>query len=572
MQKQRFQFFNQLIIIIISCISLNSNASINNLDEKFQMEKAISEKLEQVLKTRLDKSYFDITVIAQVKTSNTKLQQTINSGTVYKSNGEVDLVQTWLLKEIGQKKKPIEFESFKITLGLSDKVRADYREDLGKWLNNWTAVALGPSASTEILVRPTNVLNEPSSEELPSKIFTVMGTFQNLIGMLFLGIVFLFAFVRSRPQEKKALAPTKDFISVDAGEKTKQLSKPDSEFETLDFLKTLKTRVAVAGKTMSSQVEHLLNRWATKEHENLLKVVALLEVLAENGSALENLHAEALPVLSNNASTSLSKAFTELQNLSVPSRIELLEEIYAELVTGNLIRLSSSQPPFEFIEIFEPPKLKEIFSLLPSPHQVSLFAKMSESARLKFFNSVGPDFINKIFEASLQTHHVSDEELLEELKKSGANTKKEILWKSDFTEQSLKKVRQVWASLSRKDETLWLYRFVSKNPEMKKYFDNEKYHLAFLTFWPPQELRKFYMQVVTNELAAAIKFLPHLNEPILNTCGVQMRTEISDCMATLEEPKLSQYFEGFTAAYDAYIKFEHATENKDVDFVAKKSA
>ena len=37
------------------------------LDEKFHVEKSISERLEQTLKTRLDKSYFDITVEAKLK-------------------------------------------------------------------------------------------------------------------------------------------------------------------------------------------------------------------------------------------------------------------------------------------------------------------------------------------------------------------------------------------------------------------------------------------------------------------------------------------------------------------------
>lgn len=573
MLQQASRFFYGFIFLVFFSSALNANGTIKNLDEKFQIEKAIAERLEQTLKTRLDKAHFEIAVDAQIKTTGAELPQNANTKVVYKANGERDVLQTWLLKEMSQNKKSVEFESIKITLSLSDKVRPEYREELGKWLSNWTTLVLGASASSEILVRPTNVLNkDPNSEDLLSKVFSILGTFQNLIGMLFLGGIFLIAFFKSRPTEIKKPVQTNEIITINATEEMQKLPQVGPEAKDQENLKTLKIRVGVVGKTMASQVEYLINRWATKEHEHLLKIVALLEALAENGSALENLQIQALPVLSKDASASLSKAFADLQSMSVDRRIELLEEIYTELVAGNLIRLSSSQPAFEFLEYFEASKLKEIFSHLRGPYQVSLLAKMSDNAKRNFTNFVGPDFVNKLFEASLETHQISDEDLLEALKKSGANTRKEKMWKSDFTEQSIQKVRQLWAGLSRKDETLWLYQFVIKNPEMKKFFQNERKHLAFLSEWSALELRKFSLKTKTNELAAAIKSLPHLHEPILNVCGIKMRAEVSQCMVNLEEPRLSEYFDNFTATYDAYILSDASDDATMQDMLPKNVA
>lgn len=565
MLQKSFQFVYRLIFWMSFSLSLNVYGAVNNFDEKFEIEKAIAERLEQALKTRLDKAYFDITVDAQIKTTNTESSQNSNTKVVYKANGEKDILQTWLLKEISQKRKAVEVESIKITLGLSDKVRAEYREDLGKWLNNWTVAVLGSSASSEILVRPTNVLNnDPNSEDVVSKVFTILGTFQNLIGMIFLGGIFLMAFFKSRPNEIKKPVQTNqtnEIITLNATEQIQNISRVEYQTKDQEFLKTLKIRVGVVGKTMSTQVEYLINRWATKENEDLLKIVTLLEALAESGSALENLQAQSLPILSKEASASLSKAFTDLHNMPIDRRIVLLEEIYTELVAGNLVRLTSNQPAFEFLEIFEPAKLVEIFSHLRGPYQVSLLAKMSDGAKRNFINIVGSDFINKLFEASLETHHISDEDLLEAIKKSGANTRKEKIWKSDFTEQSVQKVRQLWAGISRKDETLWLYQFMNKNPEMKRHFENEKNHLAFLGEWSTHDLRKFALKTQTNELAAAIKSLPHLSQPILNVCGIKMRDDVVKFIETLEEPKLSEYFESFTATYDDYLLTEVTPED-----------
>lgn len=556
MAPKVFQFLYCCLVLLFTLIPQNdAQGSVNDFEEKFRLEKNIAERLEQVLKTRLDKAYFDVTVEATIKNSE---HLNNHNKVVYKANGEKDILQTWMLKELGDNRNNLDVVSLKITLGLSDQVQAKYREDLRLWLKDWTTSIFGPIATSDILVRPTNIIEKASpSENLWSKLFTGIGAFQNLIGMLFLGGMFFVVYLKSRPSEVKNVTLTKkEIVALPLAEHIQEIPQILHQDKDLEFLKTLRSRVGLAGKTMGTQVEYLISRWATKEHENFLKIVAMLEALAESGAAMITFQSQTLPTLSQEAGASLSKAFIELHGMSSAKQIELLEDIYTELVAGNLIRIGAKHSAFEFLDHLDGPQLKEIFTQLTSPYQVSLLMKMSDNAKYKLSVAVEPDFMKKLLEASFQFVQVSDQELAQVLKDIGAITLGSEMLASDLVEQKIQRLRDVWAGFSRKEEALWMYQFVKRNPDMKKYFEHEKMHLAFLADWASEDLRRLSLKTKTTELAAAIKSLPHLNQAILSVCGDQMRNDIINCMAGLEEPRLSKHFENFTQSFDAYITNE----------------
>ena len=64
--------------------------SIEEFDEKFHIEKIIAERLEQTLKTRLDKKYFDITVEAKISRKN---KNTLQNNQIYKAKTSEQLIQ-----------------------------------------------------------------------------------------------------------------------------------------------------------------------------------------------------------------------------------------------------------------------------------------------------------------------------------------------------------------------------------------------------------------------------------------------------------------------------------------------
>lgn len=559
------KYYLMTIVFFFSFYIYPAHGSLDNFDEKFQIEKKISERLEQVLKTRLDKAYFDITVEVVLNEGANIHSQNIRDKIVYKANGEKDLLQTLLLHELIKNKNNLEIETLKVTLGLSDKVQPAYREELKKWLSAWTQSSLGKSASSEVLVRPTNIIDKDSqSENFISSFFAGLGAFQNLIGMLFLGSIFLVTYFKRRPIEGVASSPpSPQIINVNQTERIAEVEQIDYQPKDQQLLKTLKNRVGVVGKTMTEQVEYLIGRWATKDNEDILKIVALLEALAEAGVTTSNLQIETLPALSKEASASLSHVFSRLHKMPSDDLIKIYEEIYTELVAGNLIRLSLKQSSFEFLDKMESSDLKEIFSQLSGPYQITLLSKMSDDAKYNFSNSVDPDFFKNLLEASFEFHHISDQDLLGALEKIGVKINQPPTLASDLVEQKIQRLRQLWAGFSRKEEALWMYHFVKRNPEMKKYFEQDFNHLAFLGDWPYEELRKFCLQIRSVELAAAIKSLPHLSQPVLSVCGEQMRAEVIHWLNQMDDPRILRNFESFAVNFDDYVKSEKGIQVKD---------
>lgn len=556
--------FSVYIICFFASVNTNAQSSVHDFDDKFRIEKTITDRLEQTLKTRLDKAYFDITVDAQIAKRHDPASRSLHDKVVFKSSGERDLLQTWLLQEISQNNKALEIQSLKITLGLSDKVQASYRQDLGKWLQEWTLASFGSMATSEVTLRPTDVITKDSYTESPLAHFlSGLSAFQNLIGMLFLGGIFLVTYFKSRHRDVTPTNPSKEVITLNTTENISNL--PEVEFNEKDqnHLRSLKTRVALVSKTMSNQAEYLISRWGTKEHENLIKIVTLLEAMAESGISLDAIQNQTLPVLSREASASLSKAFLDLHKMSNSEQIEILEEIYSELVAGNLMRLSSHHSSFEFLDKLNGNELKSIFEQLSSSEQITLLAKLPDNTKLKLANAVDAAFMNKLLENSFELSYSSDQELLEQLKKIGVLNGKTVLPTSDNMEQKIHRLREMWAAFSPREEILWMHHFVERNAEMKKYFENEPNHLAFLAEWPQEKLRRLCLQTTTHELAAAAKCLPFLSPAILGVCGEATRQEIQNCMQSLEEPRLTKKFERFLQTYEAYLLDDQFPQQKD---------
>jgi hypothetical protein len=125
--KKYIQFLTISTVVFFSYLHFaHAQNSVDELDEKFHLEKTISDRLEQTLKTRLEKKYFDITVEAQVKRkANANVPPVVKS-----KNGRLnsDEAQNWYAKEMNS--RPFELDSVMITLTLADEVNPLYREDL----------------------------------------------------------------------------------------------------------------------------------------------------------------------------------------------------------------------------------------------------------------------------------------------------------------------------------------------------------------------------------------------------------------------------------------------------------
>ncbi|MGE5087255.1 MAG: hypothetical protein ACM3MG_13195, partial [Bacillota bacterium] len=204
-----FTFFASFILTFTS--TTHAQSMVSELDEKFHLEKSISERLEQTLKTRLEKDYFDITVEAHLKRKALNLKVRDHATT---DNNSEEL-QKWYSNQVRSLSRqmanadgidaarPFELESLVVTLGLSDRVDAAYREELKGWLQKWVTTSFGTKAEAVVLVRPSNIIQRNDSSQGSG-----LSRYQNLLGMIFLGLVFGGAFLiqqrRNRPTNMNA--------------------------------------------------------------------------------------------------------------------------------------------------------------------------------------------------------------------------------------------------------------------------------------------------------------------------------------------------------------------------------
>lgn len=524
---------------------------VGELDEKFHLEKSISERLEQTLKTRLEKKYFDITVEAKLKRKTSAVSGRSRQAPSDISNSEE--IQKWYSGEINQisrqmknagadSARPFELDSLVVTLGLSDQVNAKYNEDLRLWLQQWVQSSFGSKGEAQVITRPSNIITPLTEEPHGPWRWNDIGRFQNLLGMLFLGVAFFLGkFFQSRSKEMppKLVSPVAD---ADDGEQK-------------ELLRNLKIKIAMVSPAIKNHMNDLITQWCDKESQSYLKVAALFEALGEGGSALTAMGSFTMPSLPTQAHLYLPKALANLQELELSLQVSLYQEIYRDLLTGEPIDKEPRHIDFEFISGWSEDELKEVFATLSEPCQVSLLARLPQAMRRRYSQIADPEHLRHILQCSLIKREATDEELLRELQ-TWQNKKQGPLLSDSNMALKLSKLREVWSVFSTVEESLWMHQVATLYPEAKEILSRDSAPLAFLPDWSAETIRRLCLATKSRELAAAAKCLPFLAPSLLQVCGETQRLEIQKEMELLKEPRLNQIFEEFIITYESFVAAE----------------
>ncbi|MDG0817696.1 hypothetical protein [Bdellovibrio svalbardensis] len=551
-----------LALLLFPAMPAHSQNMVSELDEKFHLEKSISERLEQTLKTRLEKSYFDITVEAKLQR---KSLPTFKKR--FDSANTAEEVQRWYASELNQasrqNNRPFELESLVVTLGLSDQVDPKYQADLKEWLKNWVHSSFGAQGQSQVLIRPSNIINKNNhnqTDENSSK-WSGISRYQNLLGMMFLGCAFVL--VWHLQGRKRVRTDERSLESLPAQ------TDPNEAIQK-ELIRTLKTKIAWISPGIQRQIETLVASWTDKENPSYLKMAAYLEALAEGSASMPEASKVQAPFLPAHAHLSLPKALANLQELDTFMQVNLYQEIYSELLVGQLIEREPRHVDFEFIQDWNDKDLLEAFDFLSEPCKVALLVHLPQTMRRRFAQISEPGMLRQILDKSLLYPNVTDAQLLNELE----SWKQRKIGSVSNAEFALKiaKFREVWSVFSRQDEAMWMHQVVLNHPEMRQVLAREGTHLAFLSYWSSDSIRKFCLSTKSRELAAAAKLLPFLAPAILNACGEGTRNEIQQEMAQLSEPKLSQSFERFIANFDQFVEVEKPQHHSLLQISSTKSA
>lgn len=513
-------------VVLIPALAFAQNM-VTDFDEKFRLEKAISERLEQTLKTRLEKQYFDITVEVQLGVAR------------HITNGET--------LDPG---KTIELDTVSITLGLSDRVQEAYREDLKIWLQKWAKTSFAEKGSINLVVRPSNI-----AKRMPSSLSSGfdLSKYQNLIGLIFLGVIFSFAFIhqffRNRARDAQEMPPKRVALTTTSGLQ-QDLLPPVVEAKTL--LESLKTKIVLIAPGLQHQIEFMVQKWSYGETQNYMKIVALLEALAERGPSLNRESKASIPSLPPHMHAQLAKGLSELQILNPESQISLYQEIYTELLIGSPLAIESIDPELKFLESLSNDEFSSLLGSLDDSYKVALLNHLTSEQRRQFSELVSSEEFTRILNHTLICEEPTETEFKEKIQHWKKH--KSHISRSDL-HLRLAKLQEVLSSFSRLDGAKWLYQLALKHPEIKKPIQEEGPHLAFIGDWPSETLRKFCQSTKTRELAAAAKCLPFLSSTLLGGCGEVTRMAVETEMLKLDDPqKLLQSFEHFVISFDTFVE------------------
>ncbi|MBO9668830.1 MAG: hypothetical protein J7501_18675, partial [Bdellovibrio sp.] len=388
---------------------------VSDLDEKFHLEKAISERLEQTLKTRLEKDYFDITVEARLKRKgvNVKVRDHVSA------EASSEDIQKWYSSQMRNLSRqmasaegidtarPFELESLTVTLGLSDKVETPYREELKTWLTKWVEAGFGSKGEAVVLVRPSNIvqrdLNQPSG----------LSRYQNLLGMMFMGLVFAGVYLMQSRRNRAVPLATSAVVAVEPQviQTTPAVTLLPDDAEQKEMIRTLKNKIAWVSPGVKNQIDGLISKWCDSDQPSYLKIAAFLEALAEGGASLNEGARVTVPTIPADAQAALPKALTHLQELEVSATLSLYQEIYSELLSGGSLALKAPPSEFDFLRTLSDEEMLNIFNSGNQSFKISLLTRLPETQRRRYSELITPEELRNLLNYSLICQELSDEEL-----------------------------------------------------------------------------------------------------------------------------------------------------------------
>jgi hypothetical protein len=565
--------FTALVLLVIGPLqSIHAQNSIEEFDEKFHIEKTIAERLEQTLKTRLDKKYFDITVEAKINRKNKIILQT---GQKAKTDEQliIEAMQSRYVKELNL--RPFDLVSVDVTLSLAEDVNPKYRDDLNTWLQNWVKVNFNSIGVATVTTRPSDIFAVKEAApvtNIKKNYWEKVERFQNLVGLIILGFFYAFGhFFMTRSKEKSAVqstAPTQKSQPIQIGPvdqletSVPQLYQPQKLYQPQtdsikaeENIRKIKYKIAWLSTNLKKQVSSLVMLWLETESNSYLKIAAFVEALADSNNLAIRDSNMTIPKLPEDSQLYLPKALVELEQMNSIDRLNLYQEIYIDLVSKDLSDHEHIQPGFEFLANLTDIELQSVFDFIPENFQIRLLTSLPKSVRVRYVQTTDLNKLRHILNKSLTIVDPTEQQLLNELqawqnkKNNYENSKSELISK-------IAKLRETCSEISRLEETLWVHQVTAAHPEMKEHLVQEKHHLCFITDWPIEKIRKFCLQTTTSDLASAMICMPFIFDKIMSVCGEQTKKELQVEMNALSEPKLSARFERFVNAFDSFVEIE----------------
>lgn len=542
------------ITLLASAQGIASSSDDNKLvgyRNKIEMEQAIEQRLERILMTRIEKQYFDV---------STELTSPSNQSK-YINETQGDL----LLSD----------HKITITLSLSDKVTPLYREELKKWLTEWTKNQYGPNSETQIISRTSPVAPDVATHTSKLKIIALaLLQLQNLIGLaLIAGVLY---FITKKNKKNVKSQSTSSAHSIDVGNDFENFysSHTSSGLKlnaglsiqhnllSYDQIKSLKKKIYWISSSNQKNTKAIMDDWRLSTTPSL-KFAAYCESMAEFSQDPFEIQRLVNTWIPGDSQNGLPSQISELQRMAAEDQLLIYQEVYADLFSTNRNSISQGTSYDELITQVTDQELVVQFEKLSERSQFLLLSKLQVENKKRLKNLINSQKMTNLLSLSFSFSDLKLSDFNNELE----DWKNFIKSKSEMNislEEQIMYSKEMADLLNPTDKIHWIYQALQKHPEFKHILAPDYKNIALFNEWNPDHLKKLCSSTSTKELAAVIANLPFLTTSILNSCGDQTRKEIQTILSNFNEAKKAEYFLRFLSNFEKFNIDQLRQSNNDI--------
>ena len=433
--------------------------------------------------------------------------------------------------------------SVTVLLGLKNTVDDKHKNEVEKWIKDRLANDYGPTGKVVV----SDMFGAVSSTK---DVYEKIAGLQNLIGYLIFALTLMMGMIfwkklssKDANEERKlkismtplnanlssAPAKTETESNKDApSAKEAQLEDEAKVRRIRDYHKSIRRFAAIMGEKMNT----ILLNWIESGPQGSMKAAIFLDLLVEedHGTDMELLSKYRLP---REMSQVFVSALRVVRRMEIPAKLEKLEEIYIDLLAGDVLDANSIKEPFQFFNNASGKAAHDFLMNKTADTRAMVMLHMPADARQGFISSLDNrtrvELFKEVFSVDTRLSH-------EELLQMNDDLKTQFSGKLGSQSSMLKVLSSVIETLNPVDEIGILSGLAVSMKDSPLFVEFKETYptLSFVPEWPETARKTLFESAEFEQLSALIRALPEC-EPFVLAVASPMTQRMLDGLLKTED-------------------------------------
>ena len=433
--------------------------------------------------------------------------------------------------------------SVTVLLGLKNTVDAQHKNEVEKWVKDRLANDYGSTGKVVI----SDMFGAVSSTK---DVYEKIAGIQNLIGFLIAALTLLLSMIfwkkissKDANEERRfkinmtplnanlSSAPSKSEPEAErepVRSKESQLEDEAKVRRIRDYHKSIRRFAAIMGEKMNT----ILLNWIESGPDGSMKAAIFLDLLVEedHGSDMELLSKYRLP---REMSQVFVSALRVVRRMEIPLKLEKLEEIYIDLLAGDVLDANSIKQPFQFFNNASGKAAHDFLKDKTADTRAMVMLHMPAEARQGFISSLDNrtrvELFKEVFSVDTRLSH-------DELLQMNDDLKSQFSGKLGSQSSMLKVLASVIETLNPIDEIGILSGLATSMKDSSLFAEFKQTYptLSFVPEWPENVRKTLFESAEFEQLSALIRALPEC-EPFVLAVASPMTQRMLDGLLRTED-------------------------------------